>query len=364
MGTAPYQEFEFLTGTTTLSAFDVVSTTFGISSQGIQFTWSIQDTNGNNLLQHFPGVSFAAPTDGTLVATVCGTTGSSPLDIVTLGLADTMEFFVGTIANPLELDFYSVAGRWTVTYHFTGGGFTTSKIGPIGTTGLGSPLSTTSVALTLLGNVNVSHITFTTSNIGGRIVIDDFKAAVSCFCAGTRIATPDGPRAVEDLEPGDRLLRADGRETTVKWLGEQPVDVRLGHPAKINPICITAGALGENLPANDLYLSADHAIAIDGCLINAGALVNGQSIYQVAEMPLNGFTYFHIETDAHELILAEGVAAESFIDYAGTDNFANGEDRGGQVIVEMDLPRISASRLLPRAIRARLAARIGMVEAA
>jgi hypothetical protein len=124
---------------------------------------------------------------------------------------------------------------------------------------------------------------------------------------------------------------------------------------KINPICVTAGALGPGRPARDLYLSGDHALEIDGYLINAGALVNGRTIHQVAEMPKAGFTYYHVETDAHELILAEGCAAESFIDYAGRDGFVNGDDRAGEPpIREMDLPRISDVRLVPDSIRTRL----------
>jgi len=31
-------------------------------------------------------------------------------------------------------------------------------------------------------------------------------------------------------------------------------------------------------------------------------------------MPKDGFTYYHVETDDHELLLAEGLAAETFID--------------------------------------------------
>jgi hypothetical protein len=65
----------------------------------------------------------------------------------------------------------------------------------------------------------------------------------SCSCVGTRIATPQGVILVEDLRPGDRLRTVDGGVTMVKWLGEQPVNVRLSNPAKVNAICITADAL-------------------------------------------------------------------------------------------------------------------------
>ena len=159
--------------------------------------------------------------------------------------------------------------------------------------------------------------------------------------------------AVEDLTVGTKLRTADGGTTTVKWLGEMPIDTRLVHPARANPVCITAGALGDGLPKQDLRLSPDHAIEIDGVLYNAGALVNGTTIYQERGKLPDGFTYYHIETVAHELLLAEGVPAESFVDYAGREAFDNGDEVRGP-IAEMDLPRISAARHVPAHLRERL----------
>lgn len=151
------------------------------------------------------------------------------------------------------------------------------------------------------------------------------------------------------------MLRADGGETTVEWLGIQHIDVPLEHPLKIHPICISAGSLGESLPERDLWLSKDHAIALDGLLINAGVLVNDTSIYQADDMPKEGFTYYHVETKTHELILAEGLACESYLDMPSRDGFDNGNERAtAPPIQEMSMPRISSSRLLPPHIRAAL----------
>jgi hypothetical protein len=99
-------------------------------------------------------------------------------------------------------------------------------------------------------------------------------------------------------------------------------------------------------------------------LVNAGALVNGSSITEVANLP-ERFTVSHIETEDHDIILAEGTPAESYIDYAGRrafDNYADyvalyGEDR---MIAENRAPRISSARMLPAALRARL----GLAQAA
>jgi len=356
MATAPFTEFEFSSGTAQ-TAFNQTDTGLVIQSQGIDFTWSVNDPAGTNLLQHTPGFG-TPPFDGTLIGLVSATTPSAPQDVFRLGLQNSGAFFEGTIGNPLELDFYTVAGRWTITYHFTGGGSTTSKIGAFGTTGSGAPLSLTNTAVTLFGNVNVSHITFTTSTQGGVLALDDVKAAIRCFLPGTRIATPDGETAIETLKPGDRLLTAAGGETTLAWLGRQRVPADVLHPARVNPIRIAAGALAPGVPARDLYVSPDHALELDGLLINAGALVNGDTIRQVARMPAGGFVYYHLETDAHDLILAEGCAAESFVDYGALASFENADTRPAQIEhPEMPLPRIATARLVPRRIADRLAAR-------
>jgi len=119
------------------------------------------------------------------------------------------------------------------------------------------------------------------------------------------------------------------------------------------------------VPGRDLCLSQDHAVAIDGMLINAGALVNGRTITQVARMPRDGFCYYHVETDAHDLLMAEDCPAESFIDYAGTETFENGDARhDARAVREMDLPRISTARQVPAALRARIAARAPAQDAA
>lgn len=206
-------------------------------------------------------------------------------------------------------------------------------------------------------------LTFTPSgaNTNGELWITSLNATINCFAAYTAISTPDGPRAVQDLAPGDRILRADGGVTTVEWIGKQLVDVRLSHPAKVNPVCISAGAIADNVPARDLWVSQGHAIEIDGLLIDAAALTNGKSVYRVPQMPIDGFSYYHIETRAHELILAEGCPAETYLDNPSRDSFINGAERAGiPPLNEMPLPRISSRRLVPDAILGNLARRAGM----
>lgn len=192
---------------------------------------------------------------------------------------------------------------------------------------------------------------------------DPFEFPV-CFAAGTRIATPEGACVVERLRIGDRVLTADGRAVAVRWIGRQTVLPMFSAEDRL-PVVIAAGALGPGTPQRALMLSADHALLLDGLLINAGALANGDNIRRLerSEVPQE-LHYYNIETDAHEALLAEGAAAESFVDYRGRDTFDNvaeyralyGVDRP---IREMPLPRIARASLVPRPILAAIAKRAG-----
>lgn len=182
-------------------------------------------------------------------------------------------------------------------------------------------------------------------------------ANINCFAAGTMIATPTGERAIETLCAGDRVLTAEGGDTTVLWLAQQTIDARHGIAARRAPVRIAAGALGNH---TDLIVTADHGMIVDGLVINASALVNDGTIDWVADADIPaGFTVYHIETAAHDVILANGAAAETFMDAAGRACFDNHQDYLDlygceRIIPEMDRPRISSRRLVPAAIKARL----------
>ena len=181
-----------------------------------------------------------------------------------------------------------------------------------------------------------------------------------CFAAGTRIATPTGEVAVETLETGSTILTGDGRAVPVKWLGRQTVVTRFGPPERLLPIRLQAGALGDGLPHTDLTVTADHALLIEGFLCHAGALVNGTTIARVPLAEMGGtYTVYHIETEDHEIIFANGAPAETFIDTVtrrAFDNFAEFDALYGDVpeMQELALPRAMSARQVPDRIRRKL----------
>jgi hypothetical protein len=154
----------------------------------------------------------------------------------------------------------------------------------------------------------------------------NWAVVAPCFANGTLIATPTGGALVEDIAPGDSIVTADGRVRPVKWVGQRYVYLR-GHrnPAKAAPIRIVRGAFGEGRPARDLLVSPDHAIwivtdhiademddvrLVGGALIPAEVLANGATVYQ--DTSLSEITYYHVELDSPDVLLAEGLTVESY----------------------------------------------------
>lgn len=181
-----------------------------------------------------------------------------------------------------------------------------------------------------------------------------YTGGAPCFYAGRRLATAEGDIAVENIIAGTLLKTATGESKPVIWLGRSEVSTRFADPLRVMPIRIKAGALAENLPLRDLLVSPDHAMFIGGVLVQAGALVNGSSIIREADVP-ECFTYYHVELAAHELLLAEGAATESFVDNVDRMGFVNWAERAAlgenALIVEMEHPRAKALRQVPVALR-------------
>ncbi len=140
-----------------------------------------------------------------------------------------------------------------------------------------------------------------------------------CYCSGTGIRLDSNgvlvDVAVEHLAIGDLVVTASGARRPIKWIGHRTVDCRsLPRPHETMPIRITAHAFGADRPARDLFVSPGHAICVDvvdEVLIPAIALVNGATIQQIA---VDTTTYWHIELDSHDVILAENLPAESYLD--------------------------------------------------
>jgi hypothetical protein len=159
---------------------------------------------------------------------------------------------------------------------------------------------------------------------------------VACFCAGTRLMTVSGEVAVEALAPGDLVVTMSGRRRPVRWIGQRRIEVaRHPRPQEVHPVRVHAHAFGADMPHRDLLLSPDHAVFVGGVLIPVRYLCNGATVLQEA---VAAVSYFHVELESHDILLAEGLPAESYLDTGNRGAFANG---GGAVLAHADFaPRI------------------------
>jgi hypothetical protein len=162
------------------------------------------------------------------------------------------------------------------------------------------------------------------SGAGGDSILGAGEFFV-CFAGGTRILTAKGEVAVEKLQAGDLVATLAGNGSPMKpvlWVGRRQV-VLAGHPnaEDLAPVRIRAGALAENVPHRDLVVSPDHCLFLDGALVPARLLVNGSSI--TVERGVAEVTWFHVELEGHDVLLAEGAAAESWLDCENRSWFEN-----------------------------------------
>src|SRR5215831_12921388 len=146
-----------------------------------------------------------------------------------------------------------------------------------------------------------------------------------CYCRGTLILTQGGEVRVEDLAIGDMVVTVSGEAKPIKWIGRRGYARRFiaGNPGVL-PIVVRAGALAPEIPVRDLWLSPGHALLLDGVLVSSEHLINGLTILQAKAV--DQVEYFHLEFEEHEVILAEGAPAESYVECGNRRGFHNAHE--------------------------------------
>lgn len=133
-----------------------------------------------------------------------------------------------------------------------------------------------------------------------------------CFDADTGVLTPNGIRAVGELEAGDPVQTLDHGISPVCWVGRQDM---LGHGTN-TPVCFAEGSIGNDQP---LRLSQQHRVLVRSplaelyfgsseVLVPAVSLVNDAT---VTFAPCTLIRYVHILLQAHEVVFAEGAPCET-----------------------------------------------------
>jgi hypothetical protein len=78
------------------------------------------------------------------------------------------------------------------------------------------------------------------------------------------------------------------------------------------PIIVRKGALGPNVPHQDLRVTKGHSLLLDGVLIPVEFLVNHRSI--LWDDRAQEVSIYHIELETHDVLLANGAPTESYRD--------------------------------------------------
>lgn len=158
-------------------------------------------------------------------------------------------------------------------------------------------------------------------NVARRVTYSEIEQIIICFTPGTRIATPRGEIAVENLKAGDKVITRDNGAQTLRWVGRRdlkPNEMRMN--AAFQPVLIRAGALGKDLPERDMLVSPQHRMLVKSdlaemmfqereVLIAAKHLTGLDGVDQVQT---GAVSYLHLMFDQHEVVLAEGAWSESF----------------------------------------------------
>jgi hypothetical protein len=145
--------------------------------------------------------------------------------------------------------------------------------------------------------------------------------AIPCFLRGTIVQLPNSSGLVENLKAADLVHTLGNDYQPIRWIGSRKLDaIDLAANPKLRPIRIRAGALGDNIPDQDLTVSPQHRMLIrsviakrmfdtDEILVPAVKLLALDGVERVEEA--TEVEYFHILFDKHEVIFANGAPSES-----------------------------------------------------
>ena len=314
--------------------------TLQISPAGVTMIWSVANRGGF--------VPFGAKE----LFWAAGTGGTGPAPWITDGtVAGTIRLFAPQALGQGNSYGFAVAGNHAV-FEATSGAFqgalhlwttdgTVAGTFDLGGSGLTNPHNFASIGSQVLFSgttaVNGTEL-WVTDGLFNTHLLKDINTTYSqsytdsnpatltavtlaCFAQGTRILTDAGETPVELLREGDMVVTAAGEHRAIAWIGHRHVDIA-SHPRphQVSPVRIAPHAFADNVPHAPLLLSPDHAIYTHGVLIPVRHLVNGGSIAQITTPTV---TYYHIELDSHDVLLAEGLPVESYLDTGGRDNFDN-----------------------------------------
>lgn len=212
------------------------------------------------------------------------------------------------------------------------------------------------------GRVGLSYYIFSNTVYASSTqgLVQTGETYITCLLGDALIETSVGLVKIQDISVGDQVSTPSGF-SSVRFVGKSTRHQLQLMACGLMPVLIRAGALGELGPSQDIHCTPSHAFLISGCLVEAKALINGNTIQQLQRSEESMVTVYSIELEQHDLVWANGLLTETY--YASAygkgfsrecwDNYADyvalyGE---GNLMQELALPRIPFARQLPAVIR-------------
>lgn len=167
---------------------------------------------------------------------------------------------------------------------------------------------------------------YTNAPKGDEVVAVDVedKNGVICYLAGSMIRTPDGDVAIENLRVGDVVLAYTNGQSVARdviWAGRKHMAVQTHLPEADAgyPVRVKANAIADGVPYKDMLITPEHCLFLDGVFVPVRMLVNGGSI--AYDHTITAYDYYHVETQQHSVIMADGALTESYLDTGNRGSF-------------------------------------------
>ncbi|MBW4962045.1 Hint domain-containing protein [Sulfitobacter sp. CW3] len=147
-----------------------------------------------------------------------------------------------------------------------------------------------------------------------------FENAFSAFAHGSPVLTTDGDVAVEDLHPGDMIVKGDGTASPLLWIGSSSfVPADTGQPTPL--VRVMADSLGIGRPSGFLTFGASARVLhtpLDmrgegfqkNVLTLMRDLVDGVNIIEIS--PPTPVRLYHLCLEEHATINVGGLLVETF----------------------------------------------------
>jgi len=190
-----------------------------------------------------------------------------------------------------------------------------------------SDVASGEIAVTLEGGSVIDIQTAINPSTGTYFTASDFTYSgneLTCFLSGSMIETSNGPIAVEDLRIGSEIVTFKEDIDVLRrvtWVGQAHCTVRphLPDDEAGYPVRILKDAIADGVPYKDMLITAEHCLFFDGKFVPARMLVNGRSIF--FDKSITSYDYYHIETEEHSVIMADGMLTESYLDTGNRSTF-------------------------------------------